>query len=79
MCFDGDEDTLQGVKDGGIFWDGGAAAGPVWVSGGGVMNKALRGDKSGVPADKRMVIPTLAITKDGIEDYLKAQAAMKGK
>jgi ribose transport system substrate-binding protein len=79
VCFDGDEDTLQGVKDGGIFGTVVQQPDQFGYKAVETMNKALRGDKSGVPADKRMVIPTLAITKDGIDDYLKGQAAMKGK
>ncbi len=53
VCFDGDEDTLQGVKDGGIFGTVVQQPDQFGYKAVEIMNKALRGDMSEIPAGKK--------------------------
>ena len=78
ICFDEEEETLQGVKDGTIFatvvqqpYEFGKQAIEL-------MNKALQGDKSLIPADKKIIIPTLPITKDKVEEFTARIKALRG-
>ncbi|HEX8144134.1 MAG TPA: sugar-binding protein [Pyrinomonadaceae bacterium] len=71
ICFDDDRDTLDGIKEGAIF--GTVAQQPfeygyqaIQVAG-----KILRGDRSAIPANKTIFIPTLVIQRDNVEDYRK--------
>ena len=69
IAFDEEDETLQGVRDGAIsativqqpFEFGHQAIA--------TMYKVLSGDKSAIPADKRIIIPTLAVTKDKVDEF----------
>ncbi len=78
VCFDEEEETLQGVRDGTIFatvvqqpYEFGKQAIEL-------MNKALQGDKSFIPADKKIIIPTLPITKDKVEEFAARLKTLRG-
>lgn len=78
VCFDEEEETLQGVKEGTIFatvvqqpYEFGKQAIEL-------MNKALQGDKSFIPADKKIIIPTLPITKDKVEEFAARMKVLRG-
>ena len=43
------------------------------------MAKFIRGDKSVVPANKTVIVPTLAITKDKVDEYWANVKKLKGK
>jgi len=69
VCFDEDEDTLAGVKAGDIYatvvqqpFEFGRRAMEL-------MAKVIGGDKSVIPDSKQIFIPTLAITKDKVDDF----------
>lgn len=69
ICFDEDAATLDGVKSGAIFativqqpFEFGRRSVEI-------MAKTLRGDKTLIPDSKTIYIPTLAITKDNVEDF----------
>ena len=79
VCFDEDDETLQGVRDGAIFatvvqqpFEFGRQAMEL-------MNKYLDGDKSVVPADKKIIIPTLAITRDKVEEFAARLKQLRGR
>ena len=79
VCFDEEEETLQGVRDGTIFatvvqqpYEFGKQAIEM-------MNKYLQGDKSVVPANKKLIIPTLPITKDKIEEFAARMKVLRGR
>ena len=77
--FDDDPITLGGVKEGTI------AATVVqqpfeWAyQGMKLMAAYLKGDKSGVPADGLIIIPTVIIGKDDVDKYAANLKAMAGK
>jgi ribose transport system substrate-binding protein len=79
VCFDEDQETLAGVKDGSIFatvvqqpFEFGRQAMTI-------MSKYLRGDKSVIPDNKRIIIPTLAIDKSKVDDFTAKLNQMLGK
>jgi hypothetical protein len=41
--------------------------------------KAIGGDKSGIPPSKLDIVPTLAIKKDGVEDFIVKLNKQRGK
>jgi len=78
VAFDDDPITIGAVKDGSF------AAMVVqqpfeWAyQGMKLMAKYLEGDKSGIPADGVIIVPTKTIEKDGVDAYVADLAAMKG-
>jgi len=79
VCFDEEEETLAGVRDGAIFatvvqqpYEFGYQA----IT---LMSKYLNGDKSIVPPDKKVIVPTLAITKDKVEEFAANLKKLRGK
>lgn len=76
IAFDGDPITLGAVKDGSF------AATIVqqpfeWAyQGMKLMAAYLNGDKSGVPANGLIIVPTKTIDKSNVDDYMTSEAAM---
>jgi ribose transport system substrate-binding protein len=78
ICFDEEDETLQGVKDGAITatvvqqpYEFGHQA----IT---LMAKYLRGDHSVVPAGKQIFVPTMAIKKDGVDAFWANLKKLKG-
>ena len=44
-----------------------------------LMNKYLNGDKSAVPANDLVIVPTLAITKDKVDEFAANLKKLRGK
>jgi ribose transport system substrate-binding protein len=76
--FDGDPVTLGGVADGSIA--GTVVQQPfLWAyEGMKLMAAYTKGDKSGVPANHLIIIPTKIVTKDTVDAYVADQKAMAG-
>ena len=79
VCFDEEDETLAGVKDGIVFatvvqqpFEFGRQAMTV-------MAKYLRGDKSVVPAGKQIFVPTLKIQKDNVEEFQTKLNKLRGR
>jgi ribose transport system substrate-binding protein len=79
VCFDTDEETMAGVKSGDIF--GTVVQQPFQFGRLSMINlaKVIGGDKSVIPESKQIFIPTLAITKDKIDDFEATQNKLLGK
>ncbi len=78
VCFDEEDETLAGVKDGAIFatvvqqpYEFGHMA----IT---MMDKYLRGDKSVVPENKKVIIPTLGINKDTVDEFSTKLKQLRG-
>ena len=71
VCFDDEKDTLAGIKDGAIF--GTVAQQPFEYGYQAVQMtaKILRGDRSVIPANKIIVVPTVVIQRKDVEEYSK--------
>jgi ribose transport system substrate-binding protein len=79
VCFDEEDETLQGVKAGDIY--GTVVQQPFEFGRQSMtlMAKVLRGDKSAIPAGKQVFVPTLAITKDKVDEFSANLKQMLGK
>jgi len=77
--FDDDPVTLGGIKEGTIV--GTVVQQPFeWgYQGMKLMAKIIEGDKSGVPADTLVIVPTKVVDKTNVDEYSKSLAAMQGK
>ena len=71
VCFDDERATLVAIKEGTIF--GTVAQQPYEYGYQAVQmaGKILRGDRSAVPANKTILIPTVVIQKNNVDDYSK--------
>jgi ribose transport system substrate-binding protein len=78
VCFDEEEETLQGVRDGAIFATVVQQPYEFGYQSITLMNKYLNGDKSVVPADKKVLVPTLPITKDKLEEFAANLKKLRG-
>lgn len=79
VCFDEDDDTLAGIKAGDIYatvvqqpYEFGRLA----ITN---MAKVLGGDRSVIPPDQRIFIPTLAIKKDNVDDFQTKLNQLRGR
>jgi ribose transport system substrate-binding protein len=78
VCFDEEEDTLQGVRDGAIFATVVQQPYQFGYQSMTLMDKYLGGDKSAVPADKKVIVPTLAINKDKVDEFAANLKKLRG-
>ena len=71
VCFDDERATLAGIKEGTIF--GTVAQQPFEYGYQAVQmaEKILKGDRSVIPASKTILIPTVVIQKNNVDDYTK--------
>ena len=71
VCFDDERATLAAIKDGAIF--GTVAQQPFEYGYQSIQMaaKILRGDRSVIPASKTILIPTVIIQKNNVDDYTK--------
>ena len=79
VCFDEEEDTLAGVKDGSIY--GTVVQQPFEFGRTAItdMAKYIRGDKSVVPESHKIIIPTVEINKSNVDDFSTKLNALLGK
>jgi ribose transport system substrate-binding protein len=69
VCFDEEEETLTGVKDGSIYATVVQQPFEFGYQAITLMEKFLRGDKSSIPVDKQLFVPTLIIKKDNVGEF----------
>lgn len=79
ICFDEDDQTLAGIKDGGIY--GTVVQQPYEFGYRAIhlMAKILKGDKSEIPPGKQIFVPTLVIKKDSVEEFTKKINGLRGR
>jgi len=79
VCFDEEDETLQGVKSGAIH---ATVVQQPFEFGFRTMKliaKVLDGDKSVIPANKLDIVPTLAIKKDGVDEFIAKLNKLRGR
>ena len=78
VAFDQEDDTMAGVKDGTIY--GAVVQQPYQFGYQSIkmLAQLAKGDKSGIPASKLIIVPTTAIKKDNIDAYLVSQTKLMG-
>jgi ribose transport system substrate-binding protein len=77
--FDDDPVTLGGIKEGTIVATVVQQPFEWGYQGMKLMAKILEGDKSGIPANTLVIVPTKIVDKANVDDYSKQLAAMQGK
>lgn len=79
VCFDEEDDTLQGVKDGAI--DATIVQQPFEFGYQAIklMASYVRGDKSVVPESKKIIVPTKVVDKTSVEEFWKNLKELRGK
>src|SRR5256714_1254612 len=70
VCFDEDDQTLAGIKAGGIYATVVQQPFEFGYQSIVMMAKVLRGDKSGIPASKQVFIPTQAIRRNDVDSFI---------
>ncbi len=79
IAFDEEDETLAGVKDGSIFATVVQQPFEFGYQSVLMMNKILGGDKSVIPANKVINVPTRIIKKDTVEEFQRELNTLKGK
>jgi len=69
VCFDEEDETLLGVKDGSISATIVQQPFEFGYQGIKLLAAALRGDKSGIPAGRQVFVPTKVINKDNVDEF----------
>ncbi|MGD0652200.1 MAG: sugar-binding protein [Verrucomicrobiia bacterium] len=78
VCFDEDAETLGGVKAGAIFATVVQQPYEFGYQAIQLMAKVIGGDKSVIPASKKIIIPTLAIQKDNVDEFTAKLKTLRG-
>jgi ribose transport system substrate-binding protein len=69
VCFDDDKETLDGIREGAIFGTVAQQPFEYGYQAVQVMARILKGDKSAIPENKRMFIPTVIVQRNNVDDY----------
>jgi ribose transport system substrate-binding protein len=79
VCFDEDDQTLAGIKDG--YISGTVVQQPYefGYQAIGLIDKVLHGDKSGIPATKQIFVPTKIINKDNVAAFTEQINKLRGR
>ena len=79
VCFDEQDETLQGVKDGAIFATVVQQPYEFGYQSVQLMNKVLNGDNSVIPDTKRKIVPTLVIKKNQVDEFTAKIMKLRGR
>lgn len=79
IAFDEEDETLAGVKEGAIYATVVQQPFEFGYQSMLLLSKYIGGDKSGIPASRQIFVPTLAIKKDGIEEFIVKINKLRGR
>lgn len=79
VCFDEEDETLAGVKAGTIYATVVQQPFEFGYQAIKLMAKVLDGDKSGIPASKQVIVPTLVIKKDTVDAFQTKINQLRGR
>ena len=79
VCFDEEDETLQGVKDGAIFATVVQQPYQFGYQAMQLMAKVLRGDRSVIPDSRQIFVPTLAIDQAGVDEFWTNLNKLRGR
>jgi ribose transport system substrate-binding protein len=79
VAFDEEDETLAGVKDGAIYATVVQQPFEFGYQAIKIMAQALAGDRSGIPPNKQVFIPTKVIKKDNVEEFTKQINQLRGR
>jgi ribose transport system substrate-binding protein len=79
VCFDEADETLAGIKSGGIYATVVQQPFEFGYQSIQLMSKVLHGDKSAIPASKQLFIPTKAIKQADVDAFIDQINKLKGR
>jgi ribose transport system substrate-binding protein len=79
VCFDEDDATLAGVKEGSIFATVVQQPYEFGYQSVQMMAKVLGGDRSVIPENKLKIIPTLIITRENVDEFTRKINRLRGR
>lgn len=79
ICFDEEDETLAGVKEGSIFATVVQQPYEFGYQSVILMSKIIKGDKSVIPANKQINVPTLVVKKDTVEAFITKINGLRGR
>ena len=79
VTFDEADETLAGIREGAIYATVVQQPFEFGYQAIKLMAQTLKGDKSLIPASKQIVIPTLVVNKDNVEDFTKRINELRGR
>ena len=79
VCFDEEDETLAGVKEGAIFATVVQQPYEFGYQSVKIMAQILKGDKSAIPANKQINVPTLVVKKDDVDAFIKKINELRGR
>jgi len=79
VCFDEDDQTLGGIKDGAISATVVQQPYEFGYQAIRLIEKVLQGDKSDVPASKQIFVPTKVIDKDSVAEFTERINRLRGR
>ena len=79
VCFDEEDETLAGVKDGSIYATVVQQPYEFGYQSVHMLAKVLSGDRSTIPASKQQIVPTLIIKRDGVEEFTAKINRLRGR
>ena len=79
VCFDEEDETLAGVKDGSIYATVVQQPYEFGYQSVHMLAKVLGGDRSVIPANKQQIVPTLIIKRDGVEEFTAKINRLRGR
>lgn len=79
ICFDEEDETLAGVKDGSIYATVVQQPYEFGYQSVKMMSQILGGDRAGIPANKQINVPTLVIKQDSVADFTKKINELRGR
>ena len=79
VCFDEDDQTLEGIKDGAISATVVQQPYEFGYRAIHLIEKVLQGDKSEVPSNKQIFVPTKVIDKDSVEEFSERINKLRGR
>ena len=79
VCFDEEDETLAGVKDGSIYATVVQQPYEFGYQSVQMLAKILGGDRSVIPASKQQIVPTLIIKRDEVEEFTAKINRLRGR
>jgi ribose transport system substrate-binding protein len=79
VCFDEEDETLAGVKSGAVFATVVQQPYEFGHQSVQLMAKVLGGDRSVIPPSKQILVPTLIIKKDSVDEFITKTNKLRGR
>jgi ribose transport system substrate-binding protein len=79
VCFDEDDQTLAGIKDGAIHGTVVQQPYEFGYQAIRIINEILDGNRSNIPESKQKFIPTLVVKKDNVDEFIVKINKLKGR